>query len=223
MKRVFYLLVLISPFQSAFLFSQSAISELMNEVRIIEARNSVGGLSYDNIKGSPHYSDAFVNSTVILKNGKSASLPLRYNLFQDEIEFKRDEKILWLIKNRVLSIQYGKEMILLDSFSEAPDKLTYFFVQEEGKYSLYIRKKVSFNPKVPPKGYTDPLPDRFEREQDDYYLKQEDMPLREIKNKKALSEILSENEPALGFIKKSKIKANKVEDLLELVRFLNDQ
>ena len=223
MKKIFYILFIIVQLQINLLFSQDTPMRVINEFHILAARNAVGGLSYDDIKGSPYYSNEFVNGTVYLKDGKSVSLPLRYDLLRDEIEFKRDQKIFWIIKKDVLYIQYGKEMLFPEALPIDPGKSIYFFSLGKEKYSLYIRKKISFYPKEPVKAYAENVPDRFERERDVYYLKQENMPAIEIKSKKVLSEILSENEPALDFIKKSKIKANKVEDLLELVKFLNNQ
>ena len=223
MKKIFYILFIIGQLQINLLFSQDTPMRVINEFNILAARNAVGGLSYDNIKGSPYYSNEFVNGTVYLKDGKSGSLPLRYDLLQDEIEFKRGQKIFWIIKKDVLYIQYGKEILLPGALPEDPGKSIYFFCLEKEKYSLYIRKKISFHPREPAKAYAEDVPDRFERDRDVYYLKQEDMPAIEIKSKKVLSGILSENEPALDFIKKSKIKANKPEDLMELVRFLNNQ
>jgi hypothetical protein len=223
MKKIFYIIFLIFPLTFNLLFSQDATNKLILDVSILAARNAAGGLTYDNIEGSPHYSDGFVKSIVYLKDGRTASLPLRYDLFQDEIEFKRDEKIFWLFKKDVLYIQYGKDTLFPEPFSDDPGKSTYFFAQEKGKYALYIRKKVSFQPEAPSKGYSESLPDRFERDRDEYYLKQEGMPALEIINKKTLLGILGENEPALDYIKKSKIKASKEEDLLKLIIFLNNQ
>ncbi|MFC2116272.1 hypothetical protein ACFLTU_07335 [Bacteroidota bacterium] len=223
MKRIIHILVIIFSVQVNVMFSQDNLGRLMLEVNILAARNSVGGLSYDRIEGSPHYSDGFVNGTVYLKDGNTASLPLRYDLFQDEIEFIRDHTTYWIIKKDVLYIQYGKEILIPEPSSKDPGKSTYFFAQEKGKYRLYIRKKVSFYPEEPAQGYAEPVLNRFELEPEVYYLKQENMPAIEIRNKKALSEILSENEPALNFIKKSKIKVTKAEDLVELVKFLNTQ
>ena len=223
MRRIFYILFLIFHLPFNILFSQESSLTFMHEVSAIATRNATGGLAYDDIEGSPHYSDEFVKGIVYLKNGTTASLPLRYDLFQDEIECKRDNKNYWIIKSDVLYIQYGEEMLFPEPYSEKPGKSTYFFAKEKGKYALYIRKKVSFHPKAPSKGYSESLPDRFERDRDEFYLKQSDMQAVEILNKKTLLGILSENEPALEYIKKSKIKAGKEEDLVELVKFLNNQ
>jgi hypothetical protein len=223
MKRALLIPTLIFALTGNTLFSQRSAVELMREVSVIKARNSVGAVAYGHIQGSPYYTDEFIEGTVQLKNGKTASLPFRYDLFQDEIEFRQDGQVLWLNKKDVLSLQYGNELILPQSFSEDPGKATYVFVQEKGQYALYTRRKVNFLPKEPAQGYADPVPDRFERETDRYYLKEENMPAVEIKNKKGLNAMMAENKEALEFIKKSKIKANRVEDLLELVKFLNAQ
>lgn len=223
MKKVLVILALVFPLAGFSLFSQRSAVELMREVSVLKARNAVGSLGYAAIEGSPYYTDGFIEGTVYLKNGKTAALPFRYDLFQDEIEFRQEGQVLWLNKTDVLYLQYGKELILPESLSEAPGKTAYVFAQEKGKYSLYTRKKVNFAPKEPAQGYAEPVPDRFERDQDRYYLKEENMPAMEIKNKKGLLAILEGNKEALAFVKKSKIKANRGEDLVELVRFLNAQ
>ncbi len=223
MKGIFYIPFIIFLFPCNFLFSQDATGKLIMDVGILAARDAAGGLIYDDIEGSPHHSDGFIKSIVYLKDGNTASLPLRYDLFQDEIEFMRDGKIFWLTKKVVLYIQYGKDTLFLEPFSENRGKLTYFFAREKGEYALYIMKKVSFHPEVPPKPYVESIPDRFEPDQDAYYLKREGMLAVEIRNKKTLLGMLSDNTAALDYIKKSKIRANKEEDLIELVRFLNNQ
>ncbi len=223
MKRKFHLLLFLLPLQLNAQQSQSSAYRLLMDVSILATRNAAGGLSYDDIDGSPHYPDVFVQSTVYLKDDNSATLPLRYDLFQDEIEFMRDGKILWLIKRNVLYIKYGEEMLINEPSSSEPGKSSYFFAQGSGKYALYHRKKVSYYPKVPPKAYAEAIPDRFEQDRDVYYLKEENKPVQEIKSKKNLSAILAENEPALKFIQRSKIKVTRPEDLLKLVEFLNNQ
>jgi hypothetical protein len=190
---------------------------------MIAARNAIGGLTYKDISGSPYYSPGFINSIVYMKNGDSAALPLRYDLYQDEIEFRRNEQIFWLIKNDIRNIRYGSDRIIPEPIPEDPVKSAYFFVPEMGHYSLYIRKKIDFSPYVPPQAYADAVPDRFVGLPEEYYLKKEGEPAIRIKSKKVLSEILSENTPALDYLKKSKIRVNDDGDLLGLVRFLNNQ
>ncbi len=223
MMRFIYILCLFLTYQASPMHSQDAASRLIREVNTMAARNAIGGLTYGDISGSPYYTGGFVNSMVYLKNGDSATLPLRYDLYQDEIEFIRDSKIFWIIKNDISSIQYGSDRIIPEPLPDDKGKSGYFFVPESGHWSLYIRKKTEFSPYVPPQAYTEAIPNRFELLPDEYYLKQEGMPLREIRSKKVLTEILSGNQPALDFIKRSKIRPNNAQDLTELVRFMNNQ
>lgn len=216
MKRTFYIFVTIALFLGSPLFSQSQIKDLMSEVRTRNAREATFGLSYADIEGSPYYSDEFIVGKVYLKSGISANIPLRYNLYTDEVEFMREGKVLDLIKDDVNYIEQGEEVIIQENSS-------YFFSQESGKFSLYIKKAVRFKESTPAGGYIDPQPAKFEPDTDEYYLKEENKPAREIKNKKTLQEMLGENEAALDFIKKSRTKVSRAEDLLELVIFLNSQ
>jgi hypothetical protein len=213
----------ILPFQAGILLAQNTAGELIREVNAIAARNAIGGLTYRDISGSPYYSPGFTNSIVYLNNGDSAALPLRYDLYQDEIEFQRDATVFWVIKNDVRYIRYGSERLVPEPVQEDPGKPAYFFVPETGRYSLYVRKKVDFSPYVPPQAYADAVPDRFVPLPDEYYLKQKGGPAVRIKNKKVLIEMLGENPPALDYIKKSKIRVNDAGDLLGLVKFLNSQ
>jgi hypothetical protein len=205
------------------LCGQDPASRLINEYNSITARDRVGSLTYKDISGSPYYSELFTKSTVYLKDGDSASVPLRYDLYQDEIEFKRSGTIFWLIKNDVLSIRYGTRTLVPEPLAGEPGKYTCYFVPAAGQYSLYVRKKVDYSPYVPPQAYARAVPDRFEQMPDEYYLKKEGMPPLLIKNKKALLKMLSDNAAALDFIKKTKTRATDEQDLLGLVRFLNGQ
>ena len=215
MKQIICSLVMLAAFSGSALHSQNQLENLMNEVRTLSVMNATGGLSYDAIEGSPNYTEEFVSGTVYLKNGKNFSLPLRYNLYTDDVDFMQEGKVYSLIKNTVQEIQYGEELICLENSD-------YYFSREKGKFSLYVKKEISFQDKVPAKPYVEPVPAKFKQETDEYYLKEDGQPAKEIKNKKALQVMLGDNKEALDFIKKSKVKM-KEEDLLELVRFLNAQ
>ncbi len=215
------LLILLFPI--IHLMSQKPTDNLLLDVRISEARNAVGDLTYENIFGSPYYSVEFINSVVHLKNGEHATVPLRYNLFKDEIEFRRDNALLWLEKKDVAYINMGKETLIVEPASDAPGKSAYFFVQDTGKYSLLIKRKTRFEAYVPPRAYVDAVPDRFKRENDLFFLKSDGLPALEIKSKKALQTILKDNPQALEFIKRNRVRVNKSENLHALVIFLNNQ
>lgn len=204
-------------------FSQTSAGNLLREVNVLAARNAVGGLTYNQIEGSPYYSDEFIQSEVLLKDGSLVSVPIRYDLFQDEIEFRRENITLWLSKRNIASIKMGVETLLVDSPSNEAGEPGYFFVQDTGEYSLFIKRNARFIPAVPARGYTEAIPDRFERENDLFFIKKHGSPVQEIQSKKALQRILADNPQALDFVKKNRIGINKSEGLQALVSFLNNQ
>ena len=177
---------------------------------------------YETVSGSPYYSTSYVKSTVILKDGNYVNLPLRYDLFQDEIEFMKENKMMWVLKKDINYIKYGeKEIIAALNDFEFPGKLSYYFLPVTGDNKLFIKKQAEYLPEVPPKGYAETVPDRFETRKDEYYIQLGDAPVQRIKNKKALETLLAGNNRALDFIKKEKTKSDKAEDLEKLVKFLN--
>jgi len=194
---------------------------LINQVRTLQTRN-ISNLRYDDIDGSPYYSKDFINSTIYLKNGNYSNQPLRYDMFQEEMEFNKDGEKMWLIRKDIKYITYGSEMVFVSSADADTNKLGYYFLKDEGRYLLFYKKSVLFEPAVTSKGYSDPIPDRFKPDNDIIYIRYQGNPAVRIRTKKDLLEYFSENQSALDFIQKEKIKADKIDDMHKLISFLNE-
>jgi hypothetical protein len=222
-KRFFLVLFLFIECEGVQLLSQNNSVELINQVRVLATREASLTLNYKNVDGSPYYTPEFIKGTVYLNNGNYATYPFRYDIFQDEMEFRKDDKIFWLLKNDIKFLRYGSDMVIVTHAVSDTGKLGYFFLKETGKYNIMKKMRVVFYPLVPPKGYSETIPDRFKREEDEFYLQFEGMPAQRLKNNKDLSTVFPDNKPALDFIKKEKIKVNNFESLQKLVNFLNSQ
>ena len=218
---IVFVFLLIFQLHPNVLFAQFTTNRLMKDFRTLELRDAVRGLTYEDIEGSPYYTDLFVNGTVYLRDsGIFTPIALRYDLFQDEVEFKQDGTIYYLLKNNVSAVKYGTDTLIPDILAENPAKVFYFFVREKGRYALYIRKIVTFSPYEPAQAYANPKPNRFDVAKNVFYLKKEDSPPVLIDSKRDLLSILEDNKPALEYLKKSRTKINE-EGLTALVRFLN--
>lgn len=221
MKKLFILPVLILTFQFNVFSQMVQQSAFTDDWELAAARSSNLKLNYENIEGSPYYSARPVDCVVTLIDGSIMNLPLRYDLFLDAIELKKDNQVLWISKKDIRSIEYGNELIAVSPLPEDTGKLAYFFVHNPGKYSLYVKKSVAYNPYVPARPYADPIPAKFVDKKDEYYLKPEGKDLVRLSSKKDLAMIFSDNKSALDFIKKEKISHNKQEDLQKLLDFVN--
>jgi len=86
---------------------------------------------------------------------------------------------------------------------------------------LFYKKTVSYQPRIPPKGYSDAIPERFVPDRNLVYIKKGKMPTMKILTRKDLASVFSDNERALEFIKKNKVKHDDIEALHRLVSFIN--
>jgi hypothetical protein len=220
-KRINYIVFFIFVLAEA--FSQSTNVSPINQTRILAIREAKFTLDYSDVEGSPYYTKNFIKGVAYLKDGNWASIPLRYDLFRDEIEFLKENKIYWLKKSDILYVRYGSDMLILTHAVSDSSQLGYFFLKSTGNYKLLYKKKVEYYPEVPPKGYTETVPAKFKAESDINYIQFEGKPAIRIESKKDLSLFFSNNQLALDFIKIEKIRSTKSEDLEKLVTFLNSK
>jgi hypothetical protein len=217
--RLIHLLFIIVGFSSLQIRGQGF---LIQQVKILETRNATAK-RYGDIDGSPYYTNKFIESVVYLRDGTYANLPLRLDLFQDQMEFTKDNNILWLKKNNVKYVRYGTDMIILSSPEGDTARLAYYFLKDDGKILLFYKKVIRYEPMVAPKGYADGIPERFVPDKNLIYIKKEKMPARKIVTKKDLTSFFSDDESALGFIKNKKVKPDDIEAIHQLVSFINNK
>ena len=191
---------------------------------IADARARAGKkieLIYDRIKGSPYYNEKPVSCSILFSDLKTRIVDLKYDLFQDEMEFFYNNKTLWLDKKSVRVIKFGEENIVVALPKEKNAKLEYFFLQDTGQYKLLVKKNVEYFPSVPPKPYGEPVPESFERIEDKYYIKINDQQPQYFRSKKELLGILGNKPEITDFFNKEKIRIEEISSLMKFIDFLN--
>jgi hypothetical protein len=203
-------------------FENRAINQLLNEHYFRSINKSKMAFDY---KGSPYENEGFEKGSLITNNKQEyKDVPLRYNIYNDEIEFKNDDNIMALENpNQFEFITIGKsKYVYLPFTSKKIAKKGYFKVIEEGKASLFVKPKVALSEAVRPGPYKDAVPATFSRTTDEIYVKTGDKEPQLVAGKKSFEEIFSDKPSQVaGFLKENKIKANNVDDVLKLVKFYN--
>jgi hypothetical protein len=222
-KRLFIILLLLSILSGVKAYSQESNSNLINQTRILAIRELDHTIDYNHVDGNPYYTLQFIKGTAYLKDGNYATLPYRYDLFRDEIEFVKEDKIYWLKKKDIKFVRYGSDMLIVTHALTDTSKLGYFFLKEAGKYRLLIKKRVDYYPEVQPKGYSATIPAYFKKGLDEIFIQPEGLPAQKIENNKELKTVFNGNQLALDYIRKENIRANKEADLLKLITFLNKE
>ncbi|WP_303918317.1 hypothetical protein [Draconibacterium sediminis] len=229
MKKYISLFVILF-ISSAGLYAQS-IYDLRNAIDFFEANKISKGeyrtrLTESDIEGSPYLNDEFTTGTIYTyQKIQYNDIPLRYNIFNDEMEFQTpDKQILAIAAPEIVE----KAVVGENTFSNIPYKLgnkvkrAYFILLSEGKLSLYARPEVLYQKPKEAAAYKEPEPAKFIKRPDTYYLRLNEQPAVKIESKKDLENFFTDHQSQLeSFIKKNKIKPGKADKMMELVEYYN--
>lgn len=183
-------------------------------------------LSEEGINGSPYLNDDFTSGTIYTTSKQRIEgLSLRFNAYNDNLEFKTDASETLAIDN--------PETIELADFGDVKMTYThyvygkktnsgYFKILEQGKATLYAKTNVTFQKEVKGDGIRPDKPATFVHNADSYYIQIGDAPAERIDNKKALLSTMDDyNKEISAYLKDNKVKFTKSEHLCKLVQYYN--
>ena len=182
--------------------------------------------SENNIEGTPYLMDEFAKGSIFtITKQHVANVPLRYNIYNDEIEYLLGKNEIQAMANpeiveRIVFADYN--IVYLPYTNSKKIKSGFFIILEEGNASLYSKPKVKYKKASEPNAYNNGNSARFIKNPDQLYIKVGKEQAKLVGNKKDLVEIFPDNKDKVkAFIKKSKIKTKNQESLLELVQYYN--
>lgn len=183
-------------------------------------------LTESDIEGSPYLNDEFVDGTVFtVQKQQFVDVPLRYNIFNDQMEFKTQDGEVQAIATPeiVEKVNIGDiQMVYLPYSISKKIRKGFFTVIEEGKASLYLKHEIFFQKAVEPAAYKDAEPAKFEKRPDEFFIRVGSAEAQLIDNKKDLLDAFPDKQNEIEkFVKQNKIKTNNSENLLEVIRYYN--
>ncbi|HAG15375.1 MAG TPA: hypothetical protein DCG69_02470 [Bacteroidales bacterium] len=183
-------------------------------------------LEQKGVKGSPYLMDEFVDGFVVTNtNIKYINVPLRYNLFNEEIEFRKDESVLALQNpNDYRAVSIGNQLFIYSSYlSSTTIRSGYFEVLNNQKNLLLLKRYgVELLDPIPTRGYVEAKPAEFKKLLARYYLRFDESPAQEITNQKAFISMFGEKRQfILDLIDKEQLKFKKEADLVRIVQYYN--
>lgn len=195
--------------------------------QMIEKGTTGNTISLENIKGSPYLDDTFLSGEILTtSNTQYTGVPLRYNIYNDEIEFQGKNKEAYnLEKSTIKSVTINKTTLVYRPYAIS-EKMgrSYFELLVNGKVKLLKRYQVRFEKEQPAKPYKDPVPAQFKTNSPDFYVAIEEAEARKISGTKDLLSLFPEKQAEISaFIKSKKLKTGKQEDLIQIISFCNNQ
>ncbi len=182
-------------------------------------------LTLNEISGSPYLDSEYKPGTVTTDdNAVYKDIPLRYNCFNDIMEFEKDNKSYELLpKEKIKRIEFGGQVFIYkDIEGEGNNDKSFFQLLTEGKADLLARFGIKFYEAEELRGFADPKPARFDDFSETYYLSIDNGPAQMIGNNKKLVKAFGDKQREIGnFISKQKLSAKKVDDLKKIVAYYN--
>lgn len=232
MKRIVLMSVLISLSYLAS-FGQSQISNVTGEMSEINRfRSAVKILKEVNpdstgveFEGDPFLSPDFKPGEIIDKNGdKFVDIPLRYNIYNDNFEFQKDEIPYALpTKDFARTVLLDNKIFRYSEYTYKVEKSGYLEIISDGRYTLYKLHRITFEEPKEEVAYQDASPGKFRKLSPEYFLSDENNKPLHFSNKKQLIDLFpNESEKIKSFTRDKRLKIKKETDLILLTEFLNN-
>jgi hypothetical protein len=178
-------------------------------------------IDYIDIQGSPYLNSEFIDGIIYLKDTTAVKLPLRYNIYSDEMEYQI-EGVSFTVGNAkfINKILLGESIFVYLPFINSGG---YFELIESGNCFLVQKRSVKFKPAEKPKPIEGNVtPAKFVDEPDIFYMIVNDTLTVEIKNMKSVINALQDQKSKVeSFIKQEKIKRVKKENLIKIAEYYN--
>lgn len=224
MKKTILTTLALASFSICFAQNTLSVSGVTGAQAVFDGIKSTTGrtFKYEEIAGDSPYIGKEFSMAKVAANYEQ--VPVRYNSYSDEVEFKKNGEVQVLPKNSDFSrieIASPKQTIVLLQTSD--DLNGYFFELVNGKNSLYKKIKTKFTDLVPAaNSYASERPANFRTLDPIYYIKTDKGFIKKPRNQKEIIEQFPDKKDSLTvFFKSNKIKFDKEEDLIKLVTFLN--
>jgi len=213
------------------LFAQEpTITKTWNDFQQLEHTRPQGNrhfLTEADIKGSPYLSKEFQTGYVLTgKNVRYTGVPLRYNIYTDEIEFKNaDGQALAIdFPGNIKEVKIGHDIFIYRLYQADKNllKAGYFRLLNRGKAQGLVKYRMVFREAEPAAAYKDPQPPKFERKPPAFYVSLNKKPAIPVRNLKSLLNVLKDHKKALvSFVHEQKIKIRREGDLKRLLVYYN--
>ncbi len=225
----FALLLSVCSFGQANLKVQTNIIGQVNSME-----NLLNALSYTNsyeikeadIEGIAYLDENFIDGLVVLTTGaRYSGIPMRYNVYNDQIEFRNQKGEVFNINNpaSISELAIGKARFIYLSYNHLKrEKQLFAEVLTEGKACLLKHHRIKLQSAKPAETHRAAQPPKFVRIPSEYLIKKEGGNVQLIKSKKELLIMLTDKSKEISeMITREKLSVKVEGDLTRIINFYN--
>jgi hypothetical protein len=204
------------------IFNASVAQELGNrDNMLVELSKRAARVPDVDYEGSPFLNETFVEGEIYTFKNKFIGIPLRYNIFYDNMEFKQNNAVLTLVAEPIIKkVIFGGNTFIVEPMGKG--KFGFLALLDSGKVVLMSKKVVMLREKKKGTGFEEASPAKFIRGQDLYFYKIGERGITKVSSLKSLIESLPDRQDDVNqFVKKEKISVKKEEDLVKVIKYYN--
>lgn len=229
------LITVVALFVPVYLFGQanlrvqtdeiSQVNDLENIVRAWSLNNTYE-IKAEDIKGSAYLDEQFIVGVVALTTGaRYSGIPLRYNVYNDLIEFRSNNGKVYNINNpeAISELSIGdSKFIYVDCKLQKNNKKLFAEVIAEGNVSLLKRHRIKLQPEKQAETHKPAQPPMLVKMPSEYLIRKSDGSAQLFRNKKELLMLLSDKKEEISdLIKRQKLSINDEKDLIRIFMYYN--
>ena len=179
----------------------------------------------NDVQGSMYIIDAFLPAKIECL--KELIPPLRYNAYKDEIEFKKDNELYYIVKTDscdvIIDNRRYRHVYYQENNETTKGYLLVLSTNLQAKHLLFRKDKIRYNqPVIASTSYQSDKPASLTQEDPVYFLSTSLGILQIPKKKKELLALFAEKSSQIEqFLKEKKIALSNEKDLVVLTEFLS--
>ena len=182
-------------------------------------------LGSEKINGSPYLDTTFIKGTVETSKGRFRGLPMRYDIYFDQVEIKDGDSIFTLLPDTsIRKLELGRITLVVENVEvDRKTQASYFSRLETGNLSLYAKMVVIIIPgREPGPMQTEGGPARYERGKDIYFCRIGNGKLAPVRQIKTLIALLPDHRDEMERFARGVGKgANKKDEFQRFVKRYN--
>jgi hypothetical protein len=196
--------------------------------KLLVGNESTATYTYNNMEGTAFLNDQFVNGSLVTTDSiMFKNVPLRYNIFKDEMEFKFGDddppRIIGNPRSFLFFYLEDKTFAYLTFIENNKPGQGYFEVLNQGACQLLVRRQTVYTEPEKARGYAESRPARFEPRRNAYYLKfGKQLPGEVNLNRRDILRVFGDKqEDIAGYAKENKLSFRNLEDLIKMTSYYN--
>jgi hypothetical protein len=201
----------------SFVASAQRSINLQDHWLIKESDKYLYGAPKERYEGTPYLNDSLVTGYLFVGPEKYKGIPMRYNIFQDKIEFTVNKENYYLEPDpRISKVEVGNELLVVRSIGRNPPG--FLELLEDGPMKVMAKKVVNHRDKV----IISDIPAKYTRSPDIFYYQLSNGKVTKVGSVKDLIAELPDKQSELKlFVQSEKISSKNKDDLIKFARYYN--